>query len=347
MNTIINTENLGITSPKSLINRQKITSVDSNDANPFEPIGIGKPLVIRFHTLHVGELNNGLLNKKQAILVTSVIKDDITYDVPPRGVHQIYTKIRDRQILYPSAANEGTELVYYSKAFDNGKLKFSIEVKADRFNEGIVEDVSNVLGLTSGLPVFAPYAPFILAGSQLIKIGGDIVNKAIDKIPFLSYEFDISENIGGIPNSKSGWLIGGNKEQLSNFKGYEIVYDENAIGNVYLARSAKKYTGDIPYVLLSIDGRSNQRYNNFRATIASASVLKKFYGISETTQVENIQNMINLYNDYTYVKKIKDNEKLIQKTKDEKEKENLNKLLEAYKSNINNEDLRNIVAKNK
>lgn len=346
MNTVLKVEDLEITSQDKLFTRETPSNLVTDEANQFEPVGIGQPLVVRFHTLHVGDLQNNLLNKKQAILVTSSIKDDITFDTQPKGVHQIYKKIGDGETLYPSAANQGTELIYYSKALDTNKLKFSIEVKADKFKNEIVEDISNILGDASGLPIFAPYAPFILAGSKLIKIGGDIVNKAIDKIPFLTFEFDISINIGGTQDSKSGWLVGLNKNHIDYFKGYEIVPDEYHKGNVYLANNGKRYTGDLPYIILSIDGRNNQRYDSFKSTIASAAILKKFYGVSETTQVDNIQNMIGLYNDYAYVKKIEETEKKILRSKDEKEIENLKKLLEAYKANVNNEDFQKIVKKN-
>lgn len=348
MNTFIKVEDLGIKTEQNLLSPDftrniNIRGTKKPPINPFEPIGIGRPLVIRFHTLHVGDLKNGIWNKKQAVLVTSVIKDDVTYEVPPRGIHQIFNNIKDRQTLYPKASNEGTELIYYSKAFDSGRLKFDIEVKADRFNQDVVDDISNTLGQAAGLPVFAPYAPFILAGSQLLKVGGDIINKVIEKIPLLSFPFDISENIGGIRDTTSGYLIGGNPDELYKLKGYKIVQDKMAKGNVYLAKNGRKFKGDIPYIIISIDGRSNQRYDNFKATIASASILKKFYGISENTNVDNIQTMLGLYSDYNYLNKIRDTEKQIKKTKDKKESEGLKKLLEAYKANIKNEDMQNII----
>ncbi|MEM9822164.1 MAG: hypothetical protein AAF985_13870 [Bacteroidota bacterium] len=348
MNKFIAPESIGIkttsnlASPRTYVRTKK---TQKPPVNPFEPIGVGKPLVIRFHTLHVGDLKNGIFNNKQAVLVTSVIKDDVTYEVPPRGVHQIFNHIKDRQTLYPTAANEGTELIYYSKAFDSGRLKFDIEVKADRFNQDVIDDISNTLGSAAGLPVFAPYAPFILAGSQLLKVGGDIINKAIDKVPLLSFPFDISDDIGGIRDTTSGYLIGGNPDELYLFKGYKIVEDKNSKGNVYLAKNGRKYTGNIPYIIVSIDGRSHQRYDNFKATIASASILKKFYGVSQNTNVDNVQTMLTLYNDYQYINKVRDTEKQMDNTTDKDELDRLNKLLDAYKANIQNEDMQKVITK--
>ena len=116
--------------------------------------------------------------------------------------------------------------------------------------------------------------------------------------------------------------------------------------NIYLAKNGVKYTGDIPYVIISVDGRSNQRYDDFKATVASASILKKFYGVSENTNVDDIQKMIALYNDYSYIEKVRETEKLIDKTEDEQKLKELNEFLKAYKSNIQNEDLQKIISGN-
>ena len=347
MNTFINPKDLGIKTRRSLLSTHNfirgIRKVEKPPINSWQPIGIGKPLVVRLHTVHVGDFKNWLLNKKQAIIVTSLIKDDITYEVPPRGVHQIYNRIKDGQTLYPKASVEGTELIYYSSAFDKGKLKFEIEVKANKFDQDIVENISSTLTTAAGLPIFAPFAPFALVGSQLLKIGGDIIDKAIDKQPFLSYGFDIHENLGGLRNSQPGYLIGGNSDELHKLDGYEIVEDRYSNGNVYLAKNSKKYTGPIPYIIISVDGRSNQRYDNFKATIASASILKKFYSISGNTNLDNIQAMLNIYNDYSYINKIRSTQKSIEKTKDESKIQELNALLEAYKANIKNDDMQKLM----
>ena len=313
----------------------------------FMPIGIGKPLVIRLHTVYVGNLKTGIFTNKQSILVTSLIKDDITFEVPPRGLHQFFKAATDRTTLYPQAANEGTELIYYSRAFSEGKLLIDIEVKADRFNQNVVDDISSVLGTSSALPVFAPFAPFILAGSQLLKMGGSILNTAIEKFPVLRYTFNVYDDLGGLRNTSPGYLLGGNREDLETFRGYSIVEDEFSPGNVYLMIDGERYKGDIPYVIISLDGRVNQNYNNFKATVASASLLKKFYGISDSSQVEDIQSMLSLYNDFTFIDKYRKLKKSLSDESDPKEQEKIQQLMEAYKANISNDDFQKVLQSEK
>ena len=310
----------------------------NSEMNEFTDLGIGKPLVVRFHTLHVGDLKNGWFNNRQSILITSLIKDDITYGIPSRGVHQVYTKAKDRQTLHPEAIHEGTELIYYSDAFDSGKLKFTIEVQADRFNQEIMDTIGDSLGHASGLPVFAPYAPYLLAGNHLLKAAGNIVNRIMEKIPMVSYSFDVENDLGGSFDTKAGFLIGGNEDELSLLSDQEIMIDSRT-GKVFLGRGGQKYKGDIPYVIISLDGKANIRYKNFKATIASAALLKKFHGLSSETFAGDVQDILLVYNDYSYIQKIKDARDLIGVTNDPQKREDLEKLIEAYKRNVQNKQI--------
>lgn len=333
MSQLMSIRNFGITS-------DIFPPVTSNpNANGFKEIGIGQPLLIRLHTVHVGDLRNGVRNKKQSVLVTSVIKDDITYGIEPRAVHQIFPSVQDRETLHPRASNEGTELVYYSPAFDGGRLKFDIEVKADRFRQEHIDDIGNGLSTAAGLPVFAPYAPFMLVGSQLLKVAGNVINKAIERVPLLTYSFNISDNIAGISDSEPGFLFGTHTDMLAEFKGYKIEEDPIQKGNVILTRNGQRYNGDVPYIILSVDGTKTLKYENFKATAASATLLKRFYGISQTTTLEDIEDMMKIYNDFVYLEKYKQIEKQINKTEDKALKSELETLKEAYRKNIKNEDL--------
>lgn len=113
---------------------------------------------------------------------------------------------RYEETLYPKASGEETELIYCFNTFDINRLKVDIEVKADRFNQDIVDDISHTLGTAVQLPVFVLYAPFVIGG-ELLETSGDVINKAIEKIPFLSFPFNISFNISGVKETKSGYYI--------------------------------------------------------------------------------------------------------------------------------------------
>jgi hypothetical protein len=333
MGTLISIEKLGI---------GLSTAKSVREVTPFKPIGIGKPLIVRIHTLYPGIIEKGLLTGgEKSILVTTRIKDDITSDVPQRSLNHVFKDVKSGKALYATAATQGTELVYYTRAFVDKKLKFNIDIKLDKFNEKMLKDIGGLLSKAAGLPVFAMHAPFVLIGGKLLSLSGDFLNKILNKDSLLTYDFDIYDDIGGLPDSQSGWYIGANKEEMSYFKGCDITVDEG--GNTYLAKDGKEYNGEYPYILCSIDGLKVKRYEGFKLAHASSSLLEQFYGKQEDEKnFKVIEDMISLYNDYEYVKKIRDTEKSMDNNSDE-EKEKSQTLIEAYKANIENEDLRKIL----
>ncbi|TMU57457.1 hypothetical protein [Flagellimonas algicola] len=94
-----------------------------------------------------------MFNSNQDILVTSAIKDDVTFDAAPRAIHQIYRRKDKRETLSPSSLNEATPILYYSKAFDSELLRITVEIKADRFPEKAFNTVSNSLRAAGGITI--------------------------------------------------------------------------------------------------------------------------------------------------------------------------------------------------
>ncbi len=306
-----------------------------NETTPFQEIGIGKPLLIRFHSVYLGNLKKGLFNSKKDIIVCSHIKDDTTYNVAPKAVHQIYRKKDQREILYPSADNEGTALIYYSKAFDKDLLRITIELKSDKFPERAFNDISNALSVAGGIPIFSGFSSFLIAGGQILKSASGLLNKAIEGNPFLKFNTKIVDGIGGFKNTKPGFRVATNSNQASEFNGYTIEEVNEASNDFVLKKDGKIYDGGVPYMILSFDGNEVSAYEDFTPTLASAAILKKFYGINENSSIDEMKTMIEAYSDFTYIEKIKKSEKELINADDERKGE-LNELIQAYKKNITN-----------
>lgn len=343
MNKLFSIEELGI----NYVAPQDIKAdgfVPAFQPTPFKPIGIGLPLLVRLHTVYVGNLSNTIFNTKQSILVNSMVKDDVTYEAASRAVNQIFKPVKDRTLLYMRASNQGSEILYYTKAYDNSRLLVEVEVKADKFNQDLFNNISNGLNNASGLPIFIPYASYMLVGGQLFKIAGEFFNKIMEKVPVLNYPFAITNDIGGLINTEPGFLIGGNPDELVHFKGYDITHDVTSPGNVYLSKDGIPYQGDIPYIILSLDGNTHAAYDKFKPTMATAAIMKKYYGVSEKSNMDVLQDMVSLYNDYTYLKKTKTLATQMEGVTDESEKEKMQKLLDAYKSNITNDDIKKLLS---
>lgn len=333
MSTFVSVEKLGISANDTEF---------SAKVNQFKPIGIGKPLVVRMHAFYPGLLDKNLLSGGQkSILITCMIKDDITHDIPQKGIIQIFRDVKSGKRLYATAGSEGAEVIYYARAFDENKLKFTIDVKLDKFNEKLLKDISGLLAMAKGIPVFAMYAPYAVLGSKLISIGGDFLNKVLNKDSLLTYNFDVFDNIAGFADSKSGWYIGVNDDVKDEFRDYQVV--TVAGGSAYLAKDGKEYKGEHPYILCSVDGDKARKYEGYKVARASSVLLQEFYGDKEEKDVKKLGDIISIYNDYEYIKKIRDLEKLMNNNSEERNKEENVALLAAYKANINNEELQKIV----
>jgi len=342
MNKLFSIEELGI----NYVAPQDIKAdgiVPSFQPTPFKPIGIGLPLLIRLHTVYVGDLSTNIFTNKLSILVSSMVKDDVTYDAASRAVNQIFKPVKDKTRLYMRASNQGSEILYYTKAYDNSRLLVEVEVKADKFNQDLFNNISNGLNNASGLPIFIPYASYMFVGGQLFKIAGEFFNKIMEKVPVLNFPFTITNDVGGLIDTTSRFLIGGNPNELQHFNGYDITHDDTSPGNVYLSKDGVAYQGDIPYIILSLDGNSHDAYDKFKPTMATAAIMKKYYGVSEKSNMDVLQDMVTLYNDYTYLKKSKNLATQIEGVTDASEREKMKKLLDAYKSNISNDDIKKLL----
>lgn len=341
MNKFFLPETLNISVNKAT--SKKRNALETTTVNAFEPIGVGKALSIRLHSVYVGDLQNGSLNRKQSILVTSRIKDDVTYEIASRAVHQLYKNVKDFETHFPGAGVEGTPLMYYTRAFDSGALMVDIEIKADRFKQQVLDSISLGLKGAAGLPLFTPYAPFMLAGSSLLRVGGNVLSKVMERQPIMTFRFDIFNNIGGLVDSESGLLIGCESSDTHLFKGYDIDRDPLNPNHLYLSKDGEKYKGDKAYIIIGVDGRSVERYEEFSAKFATASILKRFYGETGNTNIEDLQEMLTVYNDFKYLDKIRNTKKKIKSTTDPNIKDELAELLGAYEMNVVNEDIRNLL----
>lgn len=304
---------------------------------PFKDIGIGKPLVIRLHSVYLGDLKEGgLFKSKKDVIVCSRIKDDVTYNEAPRAVHQIFDKRDGRKILHPSAANEGTPLIYYSQAFDRDLLRITLELKADNFPDKIFDKISSFLSSAGGIPIFSVVSNYILAGSQIIKSVSNLINEAVDDAPaFLTFNDLIVDGVGGLTDTQADFKIAVNPQHQSEFKGYDVTESGLNKNQFILSKNGVPYDGDAPYIILSFDGNEVPHYSNFTPTLASANILKKFFGENENSGVEELNKMVELYNDFNYVEKIKKTEKLIEESTGDT-KTRFEELVEAYKKNITN-----------
>jgi hypothetical protein len=81
-------------------------------------------------------------------------------------------------------------------------------------------------------------------------------------------------------------------------------YSVSADGRL-VDKNGKQYDGDMPYMVISLDGRENKTYEEFAPTAASAALLEQFYGVREGQQqpIQPLLDALKLYSDWTFRKR--------------------------------------------
>lgn len=317
--------------------------INSNELNyiDFTPIGIGKPLSIEILTIYSGDAPGRFLGKKD-MLVTTGVKSIGTYESAPKAINQIVRKVTDNQYYEPSAFNQGSPIVYYTPALDMNTILCSFHLVADTFNENIFENVSNLLAKAGGIPVFAPASSILLAGSTLTSIASKLGKAIFETKPFFKGDFNIRlDTPGQIPTRAKYVLITDNKfeKEFINYKPTNVtIGDFNQI-RLTNKTTNKEYSGDAPYILVSLDGREREDLKNFKPTHASAAIIEQFYGTDTSSQsIEVVQDALMLYNDYHYFEKAKKQKlKLENLTEGTVAYKNAKLLYDTYSKNINSD----------
>jgi hypothetical protein len=308
-------------------------------AVPFTPIGLGRPLSIRMHSIYVGKVA-GAFTKRKDILAVSGVKGAETFEATPRAVNLIQPKVGDHEYADFSAFRQCSSIIYYTTAVAEFDLTASVEVIPDTFKEETVDKVGGLFNMAAGLPVFAPAATWLLAGSSLMKMFSDLGRVFLEKGPILSHSMRLSFGIGGLPTFTEGFYVISNEQDLDEFKGYEPTLVNQS---VKLARNGKVYDGDIPYVIVGVDGKQEPALEKFRPHLASAALLEKFYPRTDgfNVLIDELGDALRLHSDLSFRTKAEDLRKRLAKMKEtDPGYASLKELFEAYRKNITQEELK-------
>lgn len=324
------------------------SSKSTNDNSGVElpnrtPIGIGKPLSIEILSVYTGDAPNKVFGGKKDMLVVSGVRSANSHEESPRAINQILKKAEDHQYIQPSAFCQGSPIVYYKSAVDVSTILCSFEIVADTFSEQTFDLVSKLFTKTASIPLFFTSSQYLLAGSSIIKMAGDLGKALFESKAFLKGDIPFYYDSPDMPIAYARAAMAYNTKDSEAFEDYKpgFVKDgDNIRRSLVHKETCKEYRGNAPYILVSIDGRNrDEELKNFTPKIAATSVLEKFYGSNiETQSTEILETAIMLYNDMNYHNKAKKLKEEISKMQpNSKEYRKAKDLLNAYKANILNE----------
>lgn len=322
-------------------------TIDAQGFEPFQPIGIGKPLTIMIREVYTGKYPEKLhiLGKQIGdadMLVTTAIKSSRIFNAQPLAIniHKKKVSHRDR-INRPAASATGTQYVYYSPAMAEKSLTLDIQMIFDDFPKESFEAVGSALQTASTIPIFLPVtgaSTYLLAVGALTKLTGKIGEKIFDSKP----EFSVTEPLdiktpGGRPVPEGYALITDQKNINTIDKDFLKKCEFCNDGKVRYKSNGELYDGNVPYIVISLDGSLDPALNDFEPTALTAALISQFFDADEgiKTQTEIVLEGMKLYNDLQYRREIDTlNNKI--KTASSADKPSLVERRDALEKNITN-----------
>lgn len=274
----------------------------------FAPIGIGKPLSVNIQHIYVGKLTSFLdsffsLAGSPDILLTSSVKNDITLGSAPKAINLLRSKVKDfANVPILRASEIGCPLVYYSPAVVDSTICITLEFIDDSFSEKTFKQMGDLLGKASGLPIFAPASAYLLAGSILIKIIGEIGEALTDGKAFMIGDFPIRFDTPGISILQSGKILfmdNNDRDELLS----QTEWQTDGYARIS-KQTGKPYKGNAPYISASLDGKERDDYKTFTPKLASTAILSRFFHSDQSSPViDAVGKALDLYNNFDFHQK--------------------------------------------
>ena len=302
----------------------------------FKPIGLGRPLTVRIGSVYPGNLppKGGLFGKKRGVMISSAVKSWQSFEAQPRALNILKQRVEKNQVIPgPAATEEGTPLVFYSPALTDRSLILTFEMAFDNVDESFFTGIGEVFQSAGGLPIFASAQPYLLAAGVLFNLGGAIGNAIFDSRAEFQGTEELYFKVPGEEITPAGFaLISRSPLDEATLKSHFI----QETGELVDQTSGAPYHGDIPYVVVSLDGTEDKKLEEFSATAASAGLMKQFYNVREgsSTSSEILVDALKYYNDFRYRKEAQELQERLAEATEENEKKEIQAQLDAVLKNI-------------
>ena len=110
--------------------------------------------------------------------------------------------------------------------------------------------------------------------------------------------------------------------------------------------AGEPYAGELPYAVISLDGREQPQLEGWSATVATAALIERFFTSGDLAgkAIEVIGEGLALYNDVAYQDKAADALRRAKSEKDPAKKKKMEAQAQAYLKNLKNKELRDSVS---
>jgi hypothetical protein len=312
---------------------------------PFDSIGLGTPLLIMICSIYTGNHPKSWtdplpvnLDPRKGLLTTSSVKSFATYDAQPQAVNILKADVgRNSLISRPGADEVGTPIAFYSPALVDKSLTLTIRFIFDTFPSNVFTEIGKLLQGTAAIPVFLTQSPYLAAAGTIVNLIGTIGERVFDGKPAFETSVPIDVALPGEDPASAGFRLIFDEEVDRKTRNQ---YHVNKRGEV-VDKDRKVFLGEIPYVVISCDGSTNDDLKSFIPTAASAEILSRFFGEKGSDgNSDLLLDALKVYNDVHFRKKVDALDAKIKNTSAAKQKAKLRKEREALVSNISSELLK-------
>lgn len=269
---------------------------------PFQEVGIGKPLTIEIRHVYTGKHpKRTMFDDDKDMLITSAMRSGATFDAAPRAINFVKKQVTSKKHFENPAAHEtGTALLHYTPALTDKSLLLSLEMGFDDFGDALITQLGTALGNAAGIPLFVSHSAHLLAAGAVTKLTAEIGSKLFDKSPPFKVTEDLHFQRAGSEIPTAGFYLLTHGEVGEGFLREHRVNDDGL-----LKIDGTPYDGDMPYMIISLDGTRNDQYRDFAPTAASAATLERFFAINSGQEqpLEPILQALKLYSDWSFRRK--------------------------------------------
>lgn len=266
---------------------------------PFEPIGLCRPLTIEIRHVYTGRYpRTHLFNRSSDMIVTSAIKSSPVLHEAATAMNFLRREVRPHSgFSTPHADEMGTPVVFYSPSLTQRNSHLTIQFGFDEFPADDFDQVANALSAASGIPLFASAALHLQGASLITRLLGRLGEKFFDERPVFKSTQSITFSRPGstIPVANFALMMQDDEAERRILKTH-VIRD----GRLVHADTDQPYDGDIPYVVISLDGRRNDELNHFVSTSAASLMLDGVMADPNRrpSHVSELEEAVRIYHDY-------------------------------------------------
>lgn len=264
---------------------------------PFTAIGPGKPLTIAIRHVYTGKHpSRGMLGHRGDVALVSGVKNFSAIKASARAVNLLEKGVKpNTHLVSGSAFNDGTPIIAYSAAVLDPAITLTIEMaESDGFSDDLINAVSGAFQSLAGLPVLLPYSGYLMGASTVIKLASGVADDLYQSAPAFSQTEVLNFALPGAPQAEADLRVICNP----SFQADSYTYHDGQ----GLKDQNGTYSGDEPYVVISLDGAPNDDLRTFTPNVASAAVMQQFFNTKSGAQtaIDTLVGAVTLYSDMQY-----------------------------------------------